>query len=172
MPNWNRGAKAIRKRWRKAKVSVQRFYIILKWKGSPDRRTRVPSSALFSTLIADDPSLFYVLPSCLGALSIGSGRRSSSDFALWKASKPGEPSWPSPWGPGRPGWHIECSVMASATLGESMDIHSGGIDLAFPHHDNELAQSEVRFGKHPSVQRSTWDRLIPPIRRITTAIPG
>jgi len=111
----------------------------------------VPSSALFSTLIADDPSVFYVLPSCLGALSIGSGRRSGGDFALWKASKPGEPSWPSPWGPGRPGWHIECSVMASATLGESMDIHSGGIDLAFPHHDNELAQSEVRSEKHPSV---------------------
>ena len=73
------------------------------------------------------------------------GRRSASDFALWKASKPGEPSWPSPWGPGRPGWHIECSVMASAILGSNLDIHSGGIDLAFPHHDNELAQSEVPF---------------------------
>ncbi|ESK93375.1 cysteinyl-trna synthetase [Moniliophthora roreri MCA 2997] len=70
-------------------------------------------------------------------------RRSASDFALWKASKPGEPSWPSPWGPGRPGWHIECSVMASAILGDNMDIHSGGIDLAFPHHDNEMAQSEA-----------------------------
>ncbi|KAK7049885.1 cysteinyl-tRNA synthetase [Paramarasmius palmivorus] len=70
-------------------------------------------------------------------------RRSASDFALWKASKPGEPSWPSPWGPGRPGWHIECSVMASAILGNNMDIHSGGIDLAFPHHDNEMAQSEA-----------------------------
>ncbi|KAJ3996051.1 tRNA synthetases class I (C) catalytic domain-containing protein [Lentinula boryana] len=70
-------------------------------------------------------------------------RRSGSDFALWKASKPGEPSWESPWGAGRPGWHIECSVMASAVLGENMDIHSGGIDLAFPHHDNEMAQSEA-----------------------------
>ncbi|KAJ3712081.1 tRNA synthetases class I (C) catalytic domain-containing protein [Lentinula guzmanii] len=70
-------------------------------------------------------------------------RRSASDFALWKASKPGEPSWESPWGAGRPGWHIECSVMASAVLGENMDIHSGGIDLAFPHHDNEMAQSEA-----------------------------
>ena len=79
----------------------------------------------------------------LGALSTASGRRSAADFALWKASKPGEPSWPSPWGPGRPGWHIECSVMASDVLGENIDIHSGGIDLAFPHHDNELAQSEV-----------------------------
>ncbi|CAN6627053.1 hypothetical protein TRVA0_011S00870 [Trichomonascus vanleenenianus] len=79
-----------------------------------------------------------------GAL-VGSTRekKSSNDFALWKASKPGEPSWDSPWGKGRPGWHIECSVMASAILGKQMDIHSGGIDLAFPHHDNELAQSEA-----------------------------
>ncbi|KAH0828153.1 cysteine-tRNA ligase [Lanmaoa asiatica] len=78
-----------------------------------------------------------------GVLSITTGKRSASDFALWKASKPGEPSWPSPWGPGRPGWHIECSVMASAVFGDNMDIHSGGIDLAFPHHDNEMAQSEA-----------------------------
>ena len=69
-----------------------------------------------------------------------SEKRSDRDFALWKKSKPGEPSWPSSWGQGRPGWHIECSVMASAVLGESMDIHSGGYDLKFPHHDNELAQ--------------------------------
>lgn len=70
-------------------------------------------------------------------------KKSGSDFALWKASKAGEPSWPSKWGPGRPGWHIECSVMASAVLGENMDVHSGGVDLAFPHHDNEIAQSEA-----------------------------
>ncbi|KAJ5176764.1 cysteine--tRNA ligase [Penicillium canariense] len=70
-------------------------------------------------------------------------KRSASDFALWKSSKPGEPSWDSAWGKGRPGWHIECSAMASARLGNRMDIHSGGIDLAFPHHDNELAQSEA-----------------------------
>lgn len=75
----------------------------------------------------------------------GSGKKSPNDFALWKASKPGEPRWDSPWGPGRPGWHIECSVMASDILGSNMDIHSGGIDLAFPHHDNELAQSEACF---------------------------
>jgi len=75
----------------------------------------------------------------------GSEKRSPNDFALWKASKPGEPAWPSPWGEGRPGWHIECSVMASAILGASMDIHSGGCDLKFPHHDNELAQSEAYF---------------------------
>ncbi|KAI8055315.1 tRNA synthetases class I (C) catalytic domain-containing protein [Syncephalis plumigaleata] len=72
-----------------------------------------------------------------------SGKRNPADFALWKRSKPGEPAWDSPWGSGRPGWHIECSVMASEVLGDCMDIHSGGIDLAFPHHDNELAQSEA-----------------------------
>lgn len=84
-----------------------------------------------------------------GDLSLGlAGKKSPNDFALWKASKPGEPFWPSPWGEGRPGWHIECSVMATAILGDQIDIHSGGIDLAFPHHDNELAQSEACSGKH------------------------
>ncbi|KAF1345965.1 tRNA synthetases class I (C) catalytic domain-containing protein [Delphinella strobiligena] len=77
----------------------------------------------------------------------GSFKRSPADFALWKASKPGEPAWDSPWGPGRPGWHIECSAMASNVLGQQFDIHSGGIDLAFPHHDNELAQSEAYWSK-------------------------
>ncbi|KAH7071153.1 tRNA synthetases class I (C) catalytic domain-containing protein [Paraphoma chrysanthemicola] len=76
-----------------------------------------------------------------------SEKRSDADFALWKSSKPGEPAWKSPWGPGRPGWHIECSVMASDVLGEQMDIHSGGIDLCFPHHDNELAQSEAHWSQ-------------------------
>ena len=70
-------------------------------------------------------------------------KRSPSDFALWKSSKPGEPFWESPWGPGRPGWHIECSAMATAVLGDGISIHSGGIDLLFPHHTNEIAQSEV-----------------------------
>ncbi|ODV85002.1 hypothetical protein CANARDRAFT_28729 [[Candida] arabinofermentans NRRL YB-2248] len=79
------------------------------------------------------------------SLSTTDTKLSSSDFALWKSSKPGEPSWTSPWGQGRPGWHIECSVMASDFVGDGMDIHSGGIDLAFPHHDNELAQSEAHF---------------------------
>ncbi|SLM33526.1 cysteinyl-trna synthetase [Lasallia pustulata] len=79
-----------------------------------------------------------------GALTKKSSeKRSDADFALWKSSKPGEPSWSSPWGKGRPGWHIECSAMASDRLGSQLDIHSGGIDLAFPHHDNELAQSEA-----------------------------
>lgn len=69
------------------------------------------------------------------------------DFALWKSAKPGEPTWDSPWGPGRPGWHIECSVMAMTHLGETVDIHSGGSDLVFPHHENEVAQSEAATGK-------------------------
>ncbi|XP_078489101.1 cysteine--tRNA ligase, cytoplasmic-like isoform X2 [Ciona intestinalis] len=72
-------------------------------------------------------------------------KRAPNDFALWKASKPGEPSWESPWGKGRPGWHIECSVMASSILGSTMDIHTGGVDLKFPHHDNELAQAEAHY---------------------------
>lgn len=72
-------------------------------------------------------------------------KKNPADFALWKASKPGEPAWDSKWGPGRPGWHIECSVMASDMLGSTIDIHSGGIDLCFPHHDNELAQSEAYY---------------------------
>jgi cysteinyl-tRNA synthetase len=69
------------------------------------------------------------------------------DFVLWKGTKPGEPSWDSPWGPGRPGWHIECSAMAMKYLGESFDIHCGGVDNIFPHHDNEIAQSESATGK-------------------------
>jgi len=71
------------------------------------------------------------------------------DFALWKGAKPGEPSWPSPWGPGRPGWHIECSAMALQTLGRQIDIHGGGADLIFPHHTNEIAQTEAYTGEPP-----------------------
>ncbi len=74
-------------------------------------------------------------------------KRNPGDFALWKASKPGEPSWDSPWGKGRPGWHIECSVMSQALLGNTIDIHGGGLDLQFPHHENELAQSESDTGE-------------------------
>ena len=69
-------------------------------------------------------------------------KKDPSDFALWKAAKPGDPSWPTPWGDGRPGWHLECSAMAHAYLGEAFDIHGGGLDLIFPHHENEIAQSE------------------------------
>lgn len=74
-------------------------------------------------------------------------KRSPADFALWKSSKPEEPAWDSPWGPGRPGWHIECSVMSAKYLGETFDIHGGGLDLLFPHHENELAQSESCTGQ-------------------------
>ena len=77
----------------------------------------------------------------------GSGKRNPADFAVWKAAKPGEPSWDSPWGPGRPGWHIECSAMSMKYLGPTFDIHGGGMDLMFPHHENELAQSESATGQ-------------------------
>ena len=77
----------------------------------------------------------------------GAGKRNPADFALWKAAKPGEPSWDSPWGKGRPGWHIECSAMSTKYLGPTFDIHGGGLDLMFPHHENELAQSESATGQ-------------------------
>lgn len=77
----------------------------------------------------------------------GEKKRSPLDFALWKQAKPGEPSWESPWGPGRPGWHIECSTMSSKYLGLPFDIHGGGMDLRFPHHENEIAQAEAATGK-------------------------
>jgi cysteinyl-tRNA synthetase len=80
-------------------------------------------------------------------VEVGEVKRDPLDFALWKAEKPGEPSWDSPWGKGRPGWHIECSAMSSKYLGETIDIHSGGVDLIFPHHENEIAQSEAVTGK-------------------------
>jgi cysteinyl-tRNA synthetase len=77
----------------------------------------------------------------------GEQKENPMDFALWKTAKPGEPSWQSPWGAGRPGWHIECSAMSSSLLGDSFDIHGGGRDLIFPHHENEIAQSEAASGK-------------------------
>jgi cysteinyl-tRNA synthetase len=77
----------------------------------------------------------------------GGGKRHPADFALWKAAKPGEPAWESAWGPGRPGWHVECSAMAWETLGTTIDIHGGGLDLVFPHHENEIAQSECGHGQ-------------------------
>ena len=80
-------------------------------------------------------------------IEVGEAKRDALDFALWKGVKPGEPHWPSPWGPGRPGWHIECSAMAMKYLGETFDFHGGGQDLIFPHHENEIAQSEAASGK-------------------------
>ena len=75
--------------------------------------------------------------------SEGKGKRDARDFAMWKSAKPGEPAWPTPWGQGRPGWHIECSAMAGKYLGPQFDIHAGGLDLIFPHHENEIAQSQA-----------------------------
>ncbi len=84
-------------------------------------------------------------------------KRDPRDFALWKAAKPGEPSWPTPWGDGRPGWHIECSAMAHTYLGESFDIHGGGLDLIFPHHENEIAQSQAAgFGFANIWMHNAW----------------
>ncbi len=79
-------------------------------------------------------------------IEIGEAKRNPMDFTLWKGAKPGEPAWESPWGPGRPGWHIECSAMAMKYLGNTLDLHFGGIDLIFPHHENEVAQSEMASG--------------------------
>lgn len=83
---------------------------------------------------------------------VAEGKRDPLDFALWKKAKPGEPVWGSSWGPGRPGWHIECSAMSLEHLGRSMDIHGGGMDLKFPHHENEIAQSEAATGVKPFVR--------------------
>ncbi len=82
---------------------------------------------------------------------VDSRKRHPHDFALWKSTKPGEPAWDSPWGPGRPGWHIECSAMSTGLLGEHFDIHGGGIDLVFPHHENEIAQTEGATETSPCV---------------------
>jgi cysteinyl-tRNA synthetase len=94
-------------------------------------------------LVSDDADLKY--------------KKDPRDFALWKAAKKGEPSWPTPWGDGRPGWHIECSAMADAYLGESFDIHGGGLDLIFPHHENEIAQSaSAGFGFANTWMHNAW----------------
>jgi cysteinyl-tRNA synthetase len=82
----------------------------------------------------------------------GEEKRDPADFALWKAAKPGEPTWESPWGPGRPGWHIECSAMSYRYLGATLDMHGGGQDLIFPHHENEIAQAEGFTGVKPFVR--------------------
>jgi cysteinyl-tRNA synthetase len=93
-------------------------------------------------------------------IEVSDKKRNHGDFALWKGAKPGEPAWESPWGPGRPGWHIECSAMSMKLLGKTLDIHGGGLDLQFPHHENELAQSEsytdapfVRYWMHNGLMK-------------------
>jgi cysteinyl-tRNA synthetase len=99
-------------------------------------------------------------------IEVSDKKRNPGDFALWKAAKPGEPSWESPWGPGRPGWHIECSAMSMRLLGHTLDIHGGGLDLQFPHHENELAQSEsytgepfVRYWMHNGLMKVGNDKI-------------
>jgi cysteinyl-tRNA synthetase len=97
--------------------------------------------------------------------SEASGKRDHRDFTLWKGAKPGEPSWPTPWGPGRPGWHLECSAMALTYLGAEFDIHGGGLDLVFPHHENELAQSRaagdpfVRYWMHNGIVGMAGEKM-------------
>jgi cysteinyl-tRNA synthetase len=143
---------------------------------SPDVEPRVTSSiesilSIIGNLVAEghayeaDGNVWFSVASfpAYGALSgqqvaelrsedPDSGKRAAADFSLWKAAKPGEPAWDSPWGPGRPGWHVECSAMAYDTLGPAIDIHGGGLDLVFPHHENEVAQSEcahkVRYARY------------------------
>jgi len=113
--------------------------------------------------IADNGDVYYAVASFPGygklsgkdpqdlragaRVEVGEAKRDPLDFALWKAAKPGEPAWESPWGPGRPGWHIECSAMSTGCLGNHFDIHGGGADLMFPHHENEIAQSEGATGE-------------------------
>jgi cysteinyl-tRNA synthetase len=99
-------------------------------------------------------------------IEVSDRKRSPGDFALWKGAKPGEPSWESPWGPGRPGWHIECSAMTMKLLGATLDIHGGGLDLQFPHHENELAQSEsitgttfVRYWMHNGLMKTGTEKM-------------
>jgi cysteinyl-tRNA synthetase len=99
-------------------------------------------------------------------IEVSDKKRNPGDFALWKAAKPGEPSWDSPWGKGRPGWHIECSAMSMRILGETLDIHGGGLDLQFPHHENELAQSEsytgrpfVRYWMHNGLMKTGTEKM-------------
>lgn len=99
-------------------------------------------------------------------IEVSDRKRNPGDFALWKAAKPGEPAWESPWGQGRPGWHIECSAMAMKLLGKTLDIHGGGLDLQFPHHENELAQSEsyndvpfVRYWMHNGLMKTGNDKM-------------
>lgn len=108
-------------------------------------------------------------------LEVDSRKEDPADFALWKAAKPGEPSWESPWGPGRPGWHIECSAMSLAYLGEQIDIHGGGNDLVFPHHENEIAQTEsytgkpfARFWMHNGMLQFTGEKMSKSVGNVIT----
>ena len=96
-------------------------------------------------------------------------KRHPADFVLWKLAKPGEPSWPSPWGDGRPGWHSECVVMSLDLLGEGFDLHCGGMDLRFPHHENERAQAVALGGGSPTTGCTTASSSTPRARRCRRA---
>ena len=116
-----------------------------------DEAEAARAAALAAATPSPGPSPSTEAPAVSGAVAGaavvgGAGQGNPADFALWKAAKPGEPSWPSEWGPGRPGWHIECSAMTDATFGPALDVHGGGVDLKFPHHCNEVAQCEARHG--------------------------
>ncbi|MBI2832122.1 MAG: cysteine--tRNA ligase [Chloroflexi bacterium] len=127
-------------------------------KGLVDKGFAYPASSGVYFRVRSDPDYgklsHRTLDSMVAGARIepGEEKEHPMDFALWKAAKPGEPSWPSPWGTGRPGWHIECSAMSLRYLGETIDIHGGGQDLIFPHHENEMAQSEGFTGKKPFVR--------------------
>lgn len=108
-----------------------------------DYRKLKPGVEVSAEEMAEGEGALTINNNSSATASVTSEKKHPNDFALWKASKAGEPSWESPWGPGRPGWHIECSVMASDIFGHNIDIHGGGVDLMFPHHDNEMAQAEA-----------------------------
>ena len=112
--------------------------------GLRGRRRRLLRGAASSPPTASCPARASTISKSGARIEVGEQKQSPLDFALWKGAKPGEPSWPSPWGPGRPGWHIECSAMAHRYLGEPFDIHGGGSDLIFPHHENEIASPRAR----------------------------
>ena len=113
------------------------------YRGAADVYFRVRSFPGYGKLSGQNPDDMRV-----GArIEVDPHKEDPLDFVLWKSSKPGEPAWPSPWGPGRPGWHIECSAMSMHYLGETFDLHGGGQDLIFPHHENELAQAEAATGQ-------------------------
>ncbi|HYH51651.1 MAG TPA: cysteine--tRNA ligase [Acidimicrobiia bacterium] len=115
-----------------------------------------------------------LLESAGARVEVDERKRSPVDFALWKAAKPGEPSWESPWGPGRPGWHIECSAMSVGLLGEGFDVHGGGVDLVFPHHENERAQSEgagqgfARYWLHNAMVNVGGEKMARSLGNFTT----